>query len=192
MQQDEVHLWSAQEPPALTRLKAQAKRFELTCTSTQWQGHYASYEFVCSEGHILQRTAGSLLYGRPPAPCSDCTRAATFRRLQILASWKGGACLEAEFLGAQVNHRMRCAKGHEWRAEGRKLLAGSWCPACVSDALTVKRIEQANARRKPVAVSTRHISKECQQHSRSDPPAGRGSTLEMTHRVTNMMAITEI
>lgn len=134
--------------PALARLKVQAKRFGFTCTSLQWLGPYGQYDFVCEDGHALQRTAGSLLYGRSPARCIHCESAAKLKRLQTLASWKGGTCLEGDFLGVKVMHRMRCAEGHEWQALGSMLLAGNWCPKCMAAALAAKRITQAEARRK--------------------------------------------
>lgn len=145
MQQGPVLRESTDEPQALILLKARAERFGFTCISTHWQGHYASYAFVCSAGHTLQRTAGRFLYGGPLGLCSDCARAATFKRLQILANWKGGTCLEAQFHGARALHRMHCANGHEWQAEGRKLLAGSWCPTCASSSLATRRIARVNA-----------------------------------------------
>lgn len=128
MLQNETPHASAPERPVLQRLKVQAKRHGFTCVSTQWQGNDASYDFVCPEGHALQRTAGSLLYGWPQAPCPGCVRAAAYRRLKILAGWQGDACLEGEFLGARVNHSMRCAEGHEWQADGRKLLQVTGVP----------------------------------------------------------------
>lgn len=146
---------SVHEHPALARLKAHVRKFGCTCTSTEWLGHEASYAFVCSKGHAFQRTAGTMLYGKPSAPCPECTRQALYKRLQILANWKGGTCLETDYLGPQAMHRMRCANAHEWQADGRSLLAGSWCPTCASAGLTAKRVTQANTRDKWKAMSTR-------------------------------------
>lgn len=161
MQQEQMSLESAEEPTALSLLKERAERLGFTCISTHWQGPYALYAFVCPAGHALQRTAKGWLYGGRPAPCSDCARVATFKRLQTLASWKGGVCLETEFLGAQAHHRMRCAKGHEWQAEGRKLLAGNWCPICTGSALATRRTaRRVNAVRKLAVVSTASTSQE--------------------------------
>ena len=144
--------------PTLQRLKEQAKRFGFTCDSTQWLGPRVLYDFVCHAGHALQRTAEGMLYGRLPARCPHCERAAIYKRLQILASWKGGTCLEEDFLGAKVVHRMRCAQGHEWRAVGSKLLAGNWCPTCVSAALAATRRTQAKVRRSRTSEFRKPIS----------------------------------
>lgn len=148
---------ASKENRAFSRLKAQATRFGFLCVSTQWQGHYAQYDFVCAQGHAVQRTAGALLYGKSSvALCPDCTRSGTYKRLQILANWKGGICLEADYLGAKVMHRMRCGNEHDWQAEGHKLLAGNWCPICMRAAAAVKRRIHAN--RKPTGASTRRVS----------------------------------
>ncbi|TYZ56824.1 hypothetical protein C2I33_00335 [Ralstonia solanacearum] len=55
-----------------------------------------------------------------------------------MAAERGGVCLENDYLGPNVRHRMRCEQGHEWQTMGRKLLAGHWCRICGTAAMTAK------------------------------------------------------
>lgn len=44
---------------------------------------------------------------------------------------RGGVCLDDDYLGPTVYHRMRCQHGHVWQAAaGSVKNAGRWCPSC--------------------------------------------------------------
>ena len=128
-----------EEHPSLTRLKNRLASFGFACLATEWKGQQAAYTFVCPLGHAFQRNAGAMNYGTSSPLCPACERAASYKRLLVLAGWRGGKCLETDFLGSQTLHRMRCAKGHEWQALGARLLTGHWCPLCAKETPVSRR-----------------------------------------------------
>lgn len=128
-----------EEHPSLTRLKSRLASFGFACLATEWKGHQSAYTFVCLHGHAFQRNAAAMNYGTAPPPCPACERGATYKRLLVLAGWRGGKCLETEFLGSQTLHRMLCSAGHEWQALGARLLRGQWCPICANEARASRR-----------------------------------------------------
>jgi hypothetical protein len=63
----------------------------------------------------------------------------SLKRLQDVASSRGGACLTTVWLGVFGRYRFRCGKGHEWIATASNVLVRTWCPVCKPD-----RIGDAN------------------------------------------------
>lgn len=43
---------------------------------------------------------------------------------------KQGICLSEEYLNVRTKLQWQCEKGHQWPAQPRKILEGSWCPEC--------------------------------------------------------------
>lgn len=58
---------------------------------------------------------------------------------------KGGICLEGDYLGRTVRHRLWCQEGHEWQPQARKILEGSWCPDCGHAAMVEKLCSRAGS-----------------------------------------------
>jgi len=54
----------------------------------------------------------------------------TVEKMQSLASRKGGSFVSKTFLTAKDSYEWRCSEGHEWRAAGRAVQQGTWCPHC--------------------------------------------------------------
>jgi len=48
---------------------------------------------------------------------------------------KGGECLSTQYANVRTKLKFRCKSGHEWSAQPRKILEGSWCRECVFDRL---------------------------------------------------------
>ncbi|MCK4139995.1 hypothetical protein HFK85_21860 [Ralstonia pseudosolanacearum] len=127
------------EHPSLTRIRDRAAQLGFTCQETEWKGYHAVYAFTCSVGHQFERYATSLVYKDNPAPCPHCEHTALRERILDMAAERGGVCLDDDYLGPEVRHRMRCQHGHEWQALGRKLLEGSWCHSCARETINAKR-----------------------------------------------------
>ncbi len=109
------------------------------CLETEWKGYHVAYAFACEVGHHFERLATSIVYAKSPAACPHCEHEALRQRILGMAAERGGVCLENDYLGPEVRHRMRCHHGHEWQALGRKLLEGVWCRSCALEAMTAKR-----------------------------------------------------
>lgn len=48
----------------------------------------------------------------------------------VTLSLTTGTLISGAFTGLLERYRLRCANGHEWEAQGRKISEGSWCPQC--------------------------------------------------------------
>ena len=107
-----------------------------TCLSTRWEGEQALYSFKCSCGHQWQRRGRHV--AKSPA-CPLCMRRAHSHRLRLqdgmdkirqAAAARGGECLAHVYENSAHFYPFRCAKGHEWNAQGHEVLRGSWCKRC--------------------------------------------------------------
>ena len=139
MASDERFTEAPEEHPSLTRLKSRLALVGFACLATEWKGQQAAYTFVCSHGHVFKRNAGAMNHGTAAPSCPACELASSYKRLVVLAGWRGGKCLETEFLGSQTLHRMLCSEGHEWQALAGRLLTGRWCPTCAHEARASRR-----------------------------------------------------
>lgn len=126
-----------------------AKAAGLTLLATQWAGAKANYLFQCRKGHEFERRASVVTRGS--TSCELCARAAVRQRFLELLAKRSLACLEGDYLGANIRHHFECEQGHCWDTEGRKILEGSGCPACArartaelnTDANGLERLQQA-------------------------------------------------
>ena len=50
--------------------------------------------------------------------------------MQQAAAKFGGECLSTEYKTLYTPMRWRCAKGHEWEAQGQNVWRGKWCMRC--------------------------------------------------------------
>ena len=50
--------------------------------------------------------------------------------MQQAAAKFGGECLSTEYNTLYTPMRWRCAKGHEWQAQGQNVWRGKWCMHC--------------------------------------------------------------
>src|SRR5207253_645949 len=54
----------------------------------------------------------------------------TLAKMQEAAANLGGECLSTEYTSLRTRMRWRCAKGHEWVAQGQNVRRGQWCLRC--------------------------------------------------------------
>ena len=114
---------------ALTRLRAAATLQGFVCHATTWHSVSAKILLECASGHRFERAAYGVLY--KASGCPECNRTNIAAKFHKLVAARGGQCLnDGGFLGGAAIHRIRCEKGHEWKPEGRSVLAGYWCPRC--------------------------------------------------------------
>jgi hypothetical protein len=50
--------------------------------------------------------------------------------MQRAAAKLGGRCLSNEYVTLRTPMRWRCARGHEWEAQGQNVRRGHWCLRC--------------------------------------------------------------
>jgi hypothetical protein len=112
----------------LSVLRERAIALGFRCLSDSWTDYHSHYRFECAVGHQFDRTATTVLYG--DGGCLACKRDALAEFWLAKVSAKGGALVQGSFTGMLDRYRLRCAAGHEWEAQGRKISEGSWCPAC--------------------------------------------------------------
>ncbi|RBB41297.1 hypothetical protein DPV79_06615 [Burkholderia reimsis] len=121
--------------PSLEKLKLYVETFGWRCLSDTWAGYHTRYVFECGRGHRFERHATPLLYraGKQPV-CAECEDEAIRESWLAKVAGQGGELVRGTFTGLLEYYRLRCAEGHEWETQGRKISEGSWCPSCAHEA----------------------------------------------------------
>jgi hypothetical protein len=137
--------------PSLEKLTRHVETFGWRCPSDTWAGYHARYLFACAHGHRSERLATPILYRSGPPRCADCETEAIRERWLGTVAARGGELVTGSFSGLLARYRLRCAAGHEWEAQGRKIGEGSWYPRCAYEArgqckLRVDGLERLQAR----------------------------------------------
>lgn len=113
---------------AYRRLAEAASEARLELVTSGWLGAHANFRFRCDKGHEFDRAAIVVLRGT--TRCPQCEKEAARRRFYECLAARNITCLEADYLGPKIRHRLQCAQGHTWSVEGRKTLEGSGCRSC--------------------------------------------------------------
>jgi hypothetical protein len=102
------------------------------CVEAGFLGNDVSHRLRCDRGHAWTTRACEILDGHG---CPQCARRLPdgLSRLQRAALARGGLCLAEHYTGAAAHYAWTCSQGHHWRAVGKSILRGCWCPQC-SDA----------------------------------------------------------
>ncbi|MFM0072237.1 hypothetical protein PQQ86_13800 [Paraburkholderia sediminicola] len=116
----------------LGTLKRRAGELGWQCLADVWVGYHTRYGFECAHGHRFERRPTQMLYRE--LECTECQRDALRDRWLATVVDRGGELVEGTFTGLLERYRLRCAAGHEWEAQGRKISEGNWCPACAHEA----------------------------------------------------------
>lgn len=155
----------------LAKLHERAAALGWQCLSATWRGHQASYEFECARAHRFERHAATVLYQNPA--CPGCEAEATRERWMAAVAARGGELVEGVFSGLQARYRLRCANGHEWVAQGRKISGGSWCRRCAADAAAKRNLREDGLER------LREVAHEKRGRCLSTTYAGTSATYEL-------------
>ncbi|MCE4545103.1 MULTISPECIES: hypothetical protein [unclassified Caballeronia] len=118
----------AETHPSLAKLHQRAAELGWRCLSQEWAGYTARYNFECANGHRFERHAATVFYHQPG--CPGCEADEIRERWMASVTQRGGTLVSGAFTGLLERYRLRCANGHEWEAQGRKISEGSWCPQC--------------------------------------------------------------
>ncbi len=146
---------------SLAKLHERAKALGWRCLSDAWFGYHTRYMFECSKGHRFERHATAVVYQTPV--CTQCDAQALGERWMATVAARGGTLVEGGFTGLLARYRLRCANGHEWEAQGRKVSEGSWCPRCAAEAASRRQFRADGLERlqeKAQAKGGRCLSKE--------------------------------
>lgn len=125
---------ATQREPMLDRLRRRVEASGWQCLSDTWAGRTARYRFACARGHVFERIAAPLLYRNlHAAECAACEQEDLRGRFLGTVAGRRGEVVGGPFTGLQARYRLRCAAGHEWNAQGRKVMEGHWCPVCARE-----------------------------------------------------------
>ncbi|WP_233867029.1 hypothetical protein [Paraburkholderia adhaesiva] len=105
--------------------------------------------------------------------CQACEADALRDRLMTTIAERGGTLVEGTFTGMRSRYRLRCAKGHEWVAQGDKIVAGSWCRQCATEARSARLMDKDGLAR--LQAAARDKGGRCL----STEYAGRAATYEL-------------
>lgn len=118
------------EAAGLLRLRERVAALGWRCLTVVWQGYQVRSTFECAWGHRFDLHVATVMYQSRRPACPVCDANAIRQQFCDRLGERGFACLEVDLLGLRVQHRFRCALGHDWPAEGSKVLGGSWCGRC--------------------------------------------------------------
>jgi hypothetical protein len=119
----------------LERLQ-QAAKAKGVCLSETCEGSKGYHRFRCDKGHEWRTRGALVLRGGWCLACADQDKSERLllpdglKRLQEVATAKGGVCLSEAYLGHKHRHRFRCQQGHEWETVAASVLNDSWCLIC--------------------------------------------------------------
>jgi len=99
------------------------------CLSSMYLGSNVKLEWECSKNHRWWAVPYSIKQG---VWCWECHRNADVKLkvLKDIALSKGGSCLAEVYINCREKIGWKCYKGHEWKADARHIMAGTWCPVC--------------------------------------------------------------
>jgi len=126
------------------------------CLETNYTGITTPMLFECAEGHRWMTQGRSVRNNGSWCPTCAGSLPFTNEAAQALARERGGECLSKEG-GTKTPMRWRCAKGHEWETEPRRILAGRWCPLCAGRP-SLPYVQQVAAERGGRCVSRRYVN----------------------------------
>ncbi|ACC76315.1 hypothetical protein Bphy_7330 (plasmid) [Paraburkholderia phymatum STM815] len=144
----------------LDRLRQAAAEHGGRCLADVYSGIADRYEWECANGHRWHASGQSVVRGNWCRICFGLRHSERMldphglARLQAAAVSHGGQCLDSQYAGVNVTYRFRCTAGHEWRAEGSRVLRGSWCSRCAAKRTgEAQRTEDGLAKLKAIAAS---------------------------------------
>jgi hypothetical protein len=108
------------------------------CLSVTYKNNHSPLKFECSEGHIWETSARSVMNCWCPA-CAG-RQALTLEICREVARSRGGKCLSQEYVDVETPMKWQCVKGHEWTAHVNSVKnLNSWCPVCGIETAAEKR-----------------------------------------------------
>ena len=143
------------------------------CLTEVYCGMYRAYAFRCAEGHEWEAMGSDVMRDTWCPVCARLRKVVDYRlqdgleRLQRKAAARGGICLADTYEGSAAWYPMRCAKGHEWMAFGKRLLrGGGWCLTCANDAkrLSISDAQKTARERGGQCLSTTYINSTTKLH----------------------------
>ena len=83
----------------------------------------------------------------------------TLQKMKEAAARFGGDCLSTEYKNLYTPMLWRCAKGHEWKAQGQNVRRGKWCLRCSGKArATIEEMRAIAGSRRGKCVSKAYIN----------------------------------
>ncbi len=99
--------------------------------SELYQNARKNLTWMCSEGHIWEATADTIM--NRGSWCKICAghEKHTIGKMNKIAMVRGGKCLSTEYKNAHSKLLWQCEDGHTWQATPHNVKNhGRWCPEC--------------------------------------------------------------
>jgi hypothetical protein len=104
------------------------------CLSDEYVNSKTHLLWQCKEGHQWKAVPYSTKSGHWCPKCAaskgGLSRKLGLPEMQSIAASRGGRCLSAEYVNANVHLIWQCKEGHQWEALPSAIKGGSWCPVC--------------------------------------------------------------
>lgn len=130
-----------------------------SCLSRIYKGVDYKLKFQCSEGHVWESRAMSVLNGHWCRKCADKNNVTLcIEDFQKIATSKGGTCLSTDYNGSKTMLRFKCKCGREWTTVADGILRGKWCPACglKKRSSSIKDLQESISNRGLTIISTEY------------------------------------
>ena len=88
------------------------------------------YNWKCSQGHVWDQTADTVVMSGTWCPYCSGRRSITIDWLRSYALSKGGSLLTKNYKNNSQQIHAICAEGHEFRISAKAMRKGSWCQIC--------------------------------------------------------------
>ncbi len=124
----------AREKTTLESLQAIARSRGGVCLSSEYVNAKEPMLWRCAVGHEWHQRAGNIKAG---TWCKKCAWKAnkpawtgSMEKMREIAEARGGHCLSLRYINSKEKLEWECKEGHQWKAVGASVAAGTWCPTC--------------------------------------------------------------
>lgn len=139
-------------PDGLQRLCDKAAAQGGQCLSDSYEGTRGKYRFRCAHGHEWEATGQRIVRGSWCLKCAYDGRRLSLEDALAAARARGGQCLSAAYVRANMKMHWLCDRGHSWYAPLAAIRAGHWCSECSYMARITNPNSKAWKRYKAVAL----------------------------------------
>ena len=119
---------------SLEKCQAMARERGGECLSKSYTNDHVTMRWRCHALLQWPASANTVQRGRWCGKCANLANGERQRgdlaEYHEVARRRGGRLLSTEFINANRRLLWECARGHQWRATGGSVKAGSWCRIC--------------------------------------------------------------
>ena len=115
----------------LEKMSSHAQKCGGTLLSTSYVNLQTKYRWQCSQGHQWDASYINIRNGAWCQQCVGNNKIQRFEKLRLKAAEYNYALLDTVYTSVETEYTLKCAKGHIWKMQGKRILAGRLkCKKC--------------------------------------------------------------